>query len=77
VTSSEVKHIKNRLTPEAGTHRLSQTLVTNYHCTLQNIPGERRSHSHRGKSLQSCAVFLPVMYCKSVQIPYYVFSNMF
>jgi hypothetical protein len=57
VTSSEVKQVKNCLTPAPGTHRFSQMLVTNYHCTLQNIPEEWRSHLHGGRSLQSCAVF--------------------
>jgi len=57
VTSSKVKQVKNCLTPEVGTHRLSQTLVTNYHSMLQNIPEEQRSHLHGGRSLQSCAVF--------------------
>jgi hypothetical protein len=27
--------------------------VRNYHCTLRNIPEERRSHLHRGRSLKS------------------------
>jgi len=57
VTSSKVKQVKNCLTPEGGTHRLSQMLVANYHSTLQNIPEERRSHLHEGRSLQSYAVF--------------------
>jgi len=31
----------------------TETSVRNYRCTLRNIPEERRSHLHRGRSLKS------------------------
>jgi hypothetical protein len=36
-----------------GTIRCPETSGTNYQSTLRNIPEERRSHSHCGRSLQS------------------------
>ena len=53
VPPSEVKYSWTAWPLKMGPIDRPETSVINYLSTLRNVPEERRSHSHRGRSLQS------------------------